>query len=38
MKTVTYKLWGVPHKAVKVASCTNKGEYTNYSQPQRNKK
>lgn len=27
MKTVTYKAWGISHKAVKVATCTSNGVY-----------
>lgn len=31
MKVVRYFLWGKPHKAVLVATCTSDGMYTNYA-------
>lgn len=38
MKTVTYKAWGISHKAVKVATCTSNGVYKNYAYPQKKRK
>lgn len=31
MRTVTYKSWGVTHKAIKVATCSSNGVYVNYT-------
>lgn len=28
---VRYSLWGKPHKAILVATCTSNGVYTNYA-------
>lgn len=38
MKTVTYKAWGISHKAVKVATCTSNGVYKNYTYSQKKSK
>lgn len=38
MKTIIYTLWGKPHKAVKVATCTSNGEYMNYIHTQQKRK
>lgn len=35
MKKIIYTVWGVPHKAVKVATCNSSGVYTNYASPSR---
>lgn len=32
MKTASYILFGVSHKAVKVATCTSNGVYKNYAE------
>lgn len=38
MKKVTYKVWGVTHKAIKVATCTSSGVYVNYINNKRKNK